>query len=228
MSIRRAKEQCDFLIVQYHGGIEHYIYPSPQLQKICRAMAEAGADFISCQHSHCIGTREEWQGTEILYGQGNCIFGYIDGNDKWNIGLICKIDISLESNTKKISYIPIVASPHGEQLADSKLAEEVISTLEKESEIITNSDFIQSNWKKFCLQQADSYIPMQFGWNNNFIRANRLLKGKLVRIATRPKARRNALNLIRCDSHREVINTLLSDEYMRTYIKEKEKSKNEL
>ena len=228
VSIRRAKEQCDFLIVQYHGGIEHYIYPSPQLQKICRAMAEAGADFISCQHSHCIGTREEWQGTEILYGQGNCIFGYIDGNDKWNIGLICKIDISLESNTKKISYIPIVASPHGEQLADSKLAEEVISTFEKESEIITNSDFIQSNWKKFCLQQADSYIPMQFGWNNNFIRANRLLKGKLVRIATRPKARRNALNLIRCDSHREVINTLLSDEYMRTYIKEKEKSKNEL
>ena len=55
-AITKAKKECDYLIVQYHGGIEEYIYPSPYLQKKCRAMCDAGADIITCQHSHCIGT----------------------------------------------------------------------------------------------------------------------------------------------------------------------------
>ena len=32
--IQALKEECDFVIVLYHGGKEHYRYPSPNLQKI--------------------------------------------------------------------------------------------------------------------------------------------------------------------------------------------------
>ena len=37
-------------------------------------MAENGADVVICQHSHCIGCYEEYQGCYILYGQGNFHF----------------------------------------------------------------------------------------------------------------------------------------------------------
>jgi len=53
--ISELKEQCDYVIVLYHGGKEHYRYPSPNLQKACRKMCDKGADLVVCQHSHCVG-----------------------------------------------------------------------------------------------------------------------------------------------------------------------------
>lgn len=69
--IADLKKICDHVIVLYHGGKEHYRYPSPNLQKTCRRMVEKGADLVVCQHSHCIGCREEYRDSIIVYGQGN-------------------------------------------------------------------------------------------------------------------------------------------------------------
>ena len=33
-----------------------------------------GADVVLCQHSHCIGCYEQYEGAHILYGQGNFHF----------------------------------------------------------------------------------------------------------------------------------------------------------
>ena len=53
--IQELKAQCDYVIVLYHGGKEEYRYPSPELQKVGRRIAEKGADLVLCQHSHSIG-----------------------------------------------------------------------------------------------------------------------------------------------------------------------------
>ena len=44
--VESLREQCDFLIVLYHGGKEYYQYPSPMLQKVCRKFIEKGADLV--------------------------------------------------------------------------------------------------------------------------------------------------------------------------------------
>jgi len=69
--INELKKQVDYLIILYHGGIEYYEYPSPLLQKKCRKMIDSGADYVTCQHSHLIGTEENYNDGVILYGQGN-------------------------------------------------------------------------------------------------------------------------------------------------------------
>ena len=215
-AIQRAKEACDYLIVQYHGGIEHYRYPSPLLQKRCRAMVDAGADFVTCQHSHVIGTRESWNGGEILYGQGNAVFGYSERRgDSWNTGLICKLELTPGTNglESKITYIPIAAESDGEKLAQPPLRDEILASLEQESAKIADEAFIRSSWAAFCKKQALEYLPMQFGWGINMERANRLFKGKLVDLLVKKTSKRNAMNLIRCDAHREVVATILEDEF---------------
>ena len=108
--IRGAKAQCDYLVVLYHGGIEHYEYPSPFLQKKCRAMVRAGADLVLCQHSHCIGTEERYKGATILYGQGNAIFGRGKTED-WNTGLLVTVDITEEKEA--VSYRVFEAGEKG-------------------------------------------------------------------------------------------------------------------
>lgn len=72
--IKALKQQHDFLIVIYHGGAEYFPYPSPQTRTRFHRMADCGADFITAQHSHCIGCEEWYNGSYLLHGQGNFLF----------------------------------------------------------------------------------------------------------------------------------------------------------
>ncbi|MDU2077138.1 MAG: CapA family protein, partial [Veillonella sp.] len=72
--VKVLKAQCDYVIVLYHGGKEFYRYPSPMLQRYCRKFVDSGANLVICQHNHCVGSREDYQGGTIIYGQGNFIF----------------------------------------------------------------------------------------------------------------------------------------------------------
>ena len=37
-------------------------------------MVDCGADFVTAQHTHCIGCEEYYNGAYLLYGQGNFFF----------------------------------------------------------------------------------------------------------------------------------------------------------
>ena len=99
------KKNCDYMIVLYHGGKEHYRYPAPYLQKRCRKMIEKGADIIICQHSHCIGSLEKYQLGQIIYGQGNFIFDY-DDNEFWNTSIL--VELKIDRKLIKVNCIPIL------------------------------------------------------------------------------------------------------------------------
>lgn len=72
--IKVLKLQHDFLIVIYHGGAEYLPYPTPQTRTRFHRMADCGADFITAQHTHCIGCEEWYNGSYLLHGQGNFLF----------------------------------------------------------------------------------------------------------------------------------------------------------
>ena len=97
--IQDLKAQTDHVIVLYHGGKEHYRYPSPHLQKVCRKCIEKGADLVVCQHTHCIGCEEKYLNGTIVYGQGNFLFDYTE-SEYWQTGLL----ISLNSNFRNNLY----------------------------------------------------------------------------------------------------------------------------
>ena len=72
--IKKLKEMHDFLFVIYHGGAEYLQYPTPNTRKRFHRMAECGANFITAQHTHCIGCEEWYNGAYLLYGQGNFLY----------------------------------------------------------------------------------------------------------------------------------------------------------
>lgn len=209
--IHKLRKEVDILIVLFHGGIEYYSYPSPLLQKKCRAMADAGADIILCQHSHCIGTYEYFGNAFILYGQGNNLFGYRANNRSWNEGLI--VQIELLDNKFEIRLIPcttnhnsILESLRGED-ADSLLTE-----IKDRSKNLDNREFLITQWKEFCYNLENLNLPLLLGWNRYLIFLNRILKGMPVRLLYGSKKSNITNNLIRCESHYEVMRTIL-DKY---------------
>lgn len=208
--ISSAKKSADAVIVLYHGGIEHYIYPSPELQKKCRKMVSAGADVVLCQHSHCIGTRERYQHGEILYGQGNSVFGCRKGNEVWNHGLLAYISISEQG--VEINYNVLETDAEGfVSFASEETAQAILSRLEDESGKVLDSGFIQGEWRKFCSKQRSLYLPLLYGLGTNANRLNRLSHNGLIDLLFSRRKKNVTHNLIRCDAHREVVETILEN-----------------
>ena len=153
--IENAKKESDYVIVLYHGGKEECRYPSPRLLKACRSMVKHGADLVLCQHSHCIGCFEEFEGGKILYGQGN--FHFIskafetreDGGYMWNTGLLAQIDIDKELN---ISFIPCLADGTSIRLAKENEADKILNELNFRSQSITDGTWYDK-WREFALNQ---------------------------------------------------------------------------
>ena len=205
--IRLQKKEFDYTIVFYHGGIEYYKYPSPLLQKKCRGFVEAGADLVVCQHSHCIGTREEYNQGTIIYGQGNSIFGYKKNNETWNEGLI----VLFNTETGEISFRIINARENGVGYAIKTEEEIRLRQFFDESQLIGDPRALKAEWNRFCAQITPLDMPLLYGKNRIFIKMNRILNNKLVSLLIPKDKQMITMNLLRCEAHHEVIKTILEN-----------------
>lgn len=154
--VRALRKEVDHLIVCYHGGKEHCRYPSPRLRDLCRELVNNGADLVVTQHSHCIGCYEEFNGGQIVYGQGNFHFCYDNKTDLWNTSLILMLDITDKIN---VEFIPIVSSGTGIDLAEGDKKEEILTAFYKRNEELKNGKWLDG-WKAFCEEQKGSYFYM--------------------------------------------------------------------
>lgn len=202
--VSRMKSECDYAIILYHGGKEHYRYPSPNLQKTCRKLVEKGADLVICQHSHCIGCKEEYSHGTIVYGQGNFLFNK-RSNEYWNTGLLIHID-----DFGKITYIPITRQEYGVKLAEGRDAERIIESFKKRSEEIKQPGFVEEKYKAFTNELISGYALLFLGIRNGILFRifNKLTGQRLRRKTSQYFQKKKGLMLrtfIGCESHREVL-----------------------
>lgn len=151
--IRLAKSQADRVIVMYHGGKEMCQYPSPRLIKACREMANNGADVILCQHTHCISCYENYNGSHILYGQGNFHFIEENSSDIWNESLMVKYD----TKTNEINFVPTVNTEYGIELAKGETKDKIMSAFAKRNESLKDGTW-EEGWHEFCEKMSPYYF----------------------------------------------------------------------
>ncbi|MBV6459851.1 MAG: hypothetical protein HONBIEJF_03005 [Fimbriimonadaceae bacterium] len=71
--VSSARQDCDFLIVAPHWGIEKKALPSTYQVALGRALVDAGADMVAGAHPHVLQGGELYKGKSILYSMGNLI-----------------------------------------------------------------------------------------------------------------------------------------------------------
>ena len=209
--IMGTKEQCDFLIVLYHGGREFYRYPSVELQKKCRKMVEKGADLVICQHSHCIGCEEKYQNGTIVYGQGNFLFDDED-DEFWKTGMLIEIDDNFH-----INYLPLKKENEVVRLAKDHEAEEILDNFFFRSNQIKDPTFVKTNYLNLSTDKVDYYLLKMSGLKRNIVYRviNKLMNHKLDKWYIKHYMSRDKLvqleNYINCEAHRELILTAFFD-----------------
>ena len=202
--IRELKQQCDYIIVLYHGGKEHYRYPSPNLQKNCRKLVDCGADLIVCQHSHCIGCEEKYKDATIIYGQGNFLFDASD-IEYWLTSLLIQVDEEMN-----ITYIPLVKQGNGVRLASGDEKQEIMNAFYDRSKEAATPDVLEKKYSDFSKAMFDSYLYRFSGHKNVLFRiVNKLSGQRFWKWYLKRKDRKNDLlqlrNIVECEAHSELL-----------------------
>lgn len=204
--VTSLKNECDHVIVLYHGGKEYYRYPSPELQKRCRKFVDKGASLVVCQHTHCCGCEEKWKDGTIIYGQGNFLFG-LDCNEYTGTSVL--VDLVLEKDKCSIKYIPIEKTDVGVVESDSG---NIVEAFLNRSREIENPGFIENEYMEFAKTHLAGYLLtfLAKGRNSLFTRAlNKLSGHRYVEWLIKHRYDKDLLlgleNRICCEAHRELI-----------------------
>lgn len=208
--IASLKQITDYVIVLHHGGKEHYRYPSPLIQKVCRRMIEKGADLVVCQHSHCIGCKEQWQGGTIVYGQGNFVFDHKD-NEFWQTSLL--LELCIEDGVI-LTYHPLVKRDNTVRLAQEEEARKILSDFHDRSAEIQKEGVLERKFCAFSEEIFCSYLSALHGKKTKklwFRIINKLSCRRFVKwYLKRQYDRQDLLKIqdyIECEAHREVLET---------------------
>lgn len=142
--IKELKQSHDYLIVVYHGGAEEFPYPTPLLKQRFHRMADCGADFITAQHTHCVGCFEKYENAYLLYGQGNFLFARMK-SDTTKHGLITEIVFS-ENNVDIIQHAVSASSDDTVKYDEPQ----DLTMFYKRSDELNDFEMIQKKYHQFC------------------------------------------------------------------------------
>ncbi|MFU8844229.1 MAG: CapA family protein [Bacteroidales bacterium] len=206
--IKSEKENADFVIVIIHGGHEYFHYPSPRIKKQYRFYAEQGASVIVGHHTHCISGYEIFNNTPIIYSLGNFLFTKNSNHEVLNTGMIVILKIE-KDDIIIFELVPIQQErvSFNIKLPEYDKKQAIQLELNKFNDTISDEILLQSQWDEFVKKRTTfylNYLSPTNAVNNRLIRAL-LNRSGLSKIFVTLRSLKTFLNLIRCESHKDVI-----------------------
>lgn len=204
--IIEARTNADYVIVILHGGIEHYIYPTPRMKKYYRHFIHIGADVVINHHQHCFSGYEIYEGKPIFYGLGNFCFDRDDERDSiWNkgFGLILELD-KKSINFRVIPYRQCDEEPRLTLCPES----EYVNDIKKINLVIQDDYLLEQKLNEHVLKNESYILSGLLPTDNRYIQAL-YCRGYMGRLYTD----RNLLrmkNMLWCESHYDTLKQLLS------------------
>ncbi len=177
--VKKLSNECDYLIVLYHGGLEYYRYPSPNLRKIFKEFADFGADLVIAQHGHCVACEEKYNSSRLIYGQGNFVYDncIYDQKGEFTDALLIEIVLT-QKELQDIIFHPLCVKKKTE-LLNGIDAQKVLEGFDKRSEYITHNGNVENAFQ----WEARSKYGMIKDWvtKNDFLRIHNCMQCDTLR-----------------------------------------------
>lgn len=206
--IRLAKAKAHVVIVVAHGGREMFEHPLPSVQDRYRFYIEAGADAVIGHHPHCIQGYELYRGAPIFYSLGNFVFPSTrNRNHSWYVGYAVRLFIS--EALDDFELLPFVQGKeeYGIRTMTSVERYEFERELAAKNDVINNRTLLYNKFQEHSSAHTSEYLGMLQPYRSKYLRqlfAMRVLPTMLSR-----SQYRLFLNLIRCETHREMLIEIL-------------------
>ncbi len=213
--IHKAKQKADFVLVITHGGHENFNLPSKEFKSLLRFFVSAGADAVINHHTHHISGYEVFNGKPIYYSLGNFLFPSKTNKETfWNKGLAVKIDFSkAQIETSKYFFRQGLPNKHFELLLGVEEKFEA-DNFEKLTKIIQD-DHLLDVWFKKWMVKSELYYKINIEPHSNRI-LQAIQNRNLLPSLWSDRKKLFLLNMLRCESHREMLIKQLEDENSHT------------
>ena len=234
-AVRQSKRESDIVVVCAHGGNELMPLPSAQRRQQLRRLIDAGADLVIGHHPHVPQGWEQYAGRYIFYSLGDFYFDSTDGRryEYRDWGFMVRAFLE-DRRIKRLEVVPyervddtVVA------LGSRRNAASHLSHLEQLARILASSEF-EGYWQQLAVNHLSAYrsfLRSRLAYSRISFRERlkeTLKMGQdmldLWRFTEAPRARSSTnlpkslaesqalgtLNVIRCESHRWLIETALA------------------
>ncbi len=131
--IQILRKQVDWIIVNYHWGVELSEYPGDWQMNIARMTIDQGADLVVGHHPKVLQGAEIYQGRPIVYSLGNFIFG--DTSNKESDYETAVLKVSLKKGKMKIEFLPVVVSKYQPQIVKGEKGKEILKHIAEISSV---------------------------------------------------------------------------------------------
>jgi hypothetical protein len=151
---------------------------------------------------------ENYQGGHIVYGQGNLVFDWQPSpGPAWHEGLLVRLRIR-EGGGSEMDFVPYSqcdAHP-GARAMNAKEEAAFRRELDRRSREIADPEFVRQKWIDYCRSQARYHLSQLCGHGRmlTYLQA-KLHFGDWLRS---PASRMRQRNIVECEAHREVLETL--------------------
>lgn len=203
-----ARKMNDFVIIILHAGNEFFNLPSPRTKKLYRYLIDLGADVVVSHHTHVYSGYEIYKSKPIFYGLGNFIYDWPrETCAGWDVGFSIRLILSSKIDFKILPHKQGNNNPGVSSLNEEE-SKVFFRELERLNKIIDNEEVLKCEFQKLfneVLPMYDAFLEPNFGRFINSLRKRNLFPRILSK-----KKRLLYLNLVRCESHRDLLIRLLS------------------
>lgn len=133
--IKKLKNKVDYLIVQFHWGVEYVSDPNESQIKIARLAIDSGADLIIGNHPHWVQGVEMYKNKFIVYALGNFVFDQMWSQETKEgvVGLFTFNSVGLED----VSFYPVFIEDYSQpSFLDEKNSAKVLQRMKSSSDKI--------------------------------------------------------------------------------------------
>ncbi len=202
--IDKAKRHSDYCFLIIHGGHEMYELPSPRMVKLYRWFIDLGVDAVIGHHTHCYCGREVYNGKNIIYSLGNFVFDHPHWKSgAWTEACACVLEVTdMGIDVQMIPFRQCNDKVGIQLLKSDELQSFTTKDLEK-TNLIQDDERLNQEFSKYLHNKAnlfEAYIePISGKW------VLALKKFHVIKSFLSSKKRLLLLNLIRCESHRDIL-----------------------
>lgn len=129
--IRALRGQVDWIIVNYHWGVELADYPGDWQIDLARFTIDQGADLVVGHHPHVLQGAEVYKGRPIVYSLGNFIFG---GNARSDYDTAV-LKVSLKDRNMKVEFLPVEVKKFQPKVVKGAAGDRILKHVEQISSI---------------------------------------------------------------------------------------------
>lgn len=129
--IRALRGQVDWIIVNYHWGVELADYPGDWQIDLARFTIDQGADLVVGHHPQVLQGAEIYKGRPIVYSLGNFIFGPNARRD-YDTAVL---KVSLKDRNMKVEFLPVEVKKFQPKVVKGAAADRILKHVEQISSI---------------------------------------------------------------------------------------------